>query len=107
MKRFSPPNLKYMRAFAGAWPDREIVQHPIAQLSWRQNLARLEKLHSPDNRLWYAAKTLEYGWSSALQIETQAHRRQGKSQTNFPATLPRPKLDAAAAANLQELGYGG
>ena len=32
MKGFSPRNLKYMRAFAAAWPDREIVQRSVAQL---------------------------------------------------------------------------
>lgn len=98
MKGFSPRNLKYMRAFAAAWPDPEIVQQSVAQLSWRHNLALLEKLRSPDDRLWYAAKTLEYGWSSnilVLQIEAQAHRRQGKAQTNFPATLPPPDSDMA------------
>ena len=42
MKGFSPRNLKYMRAFAAAWPDRQIVQHTVAQLSWRQNLALIE-----------------------------------------------------------------
>ena len=78
MKGFSPRNLKYMRAFAAAWPEREIVQHTVAQLSWRQNLALIEKLANSRDRLWYAAKTLEHGWSSnilALQIEAQAHRR--------------------------------
>ena len=98
MKGFSPRNLKYMRAFAAAWPEREIVQHTVAQLSWRQNLALIEKLANSRDRLWYAAKTLEHGWSSnilALQIEAQAHRRQGKAQTNFPATLPPPDSDMA------------
>ncbi len=42
---FSPRNLKYMRAFAAAWPDRAIVQGPIAQITWYQNLALLEKLN--------------------------------------------------------------
>jgi predicted nuclease of restriction endonuclease-like (RecB) superfamily len=32
MKGFSPRNLKYMRAFAEAWPEGEIVQQPVAQL---------------------------------------------------------------------------
>jgi hypothetical protein len=32
MKGFSPRNLKYMRAFAEAWPDSEFVQQPAAQL---------------------------------------------------------------------------
>jgi hypothetical protein len=29
---FSPRNLKYMRAFAGAWPETAIAQRPVAQL---------------------------------------------------------------------------
>ncbi len=32
MKGFSPRNLKYMRAFAEAWPDMEFVQQAAAQL---------------------------------------------------------------------------
>lgn len=98
MKGFSPRNLKYMRAFAAAWPDRNIVQASLAQLTWYHHIALLEKLDSPEPRLWYAAKTLEHGWSRnilAFQIETQAHRRHGKAQTNFPATLPPPDSDMA------------
>ena len=30
MKGFSPRNLKYMRAFAAAWNDRQIVQRTVA-----------------------------------------------------------------------------
>lgn len=56
MKGLSPRNLKYMRAFAEAWPDGEIVQRTIAQLPWRQNLALLDKLDSPSERLWYAER---------------------------------------------------
>lgn len=37
MKGFSPRNLKYMRAFAAAWPDRAIVQAPLAQITWYHN----------------------------------------------------------------------
>jgi predicted nuclease of restriction endonuclease-like (RecB) superfamily len=98
MKGFSPRNLKYMRAFAAAWPDRQIVQASLAQLTWYHHIALLEKLDSPAPRLWYAARTVEHGWSRnilALQIEAQAHRRQGKSQTNFPATLPPQDSDMA------------
>lgn len=99
MKGFSPRNLKYMRAFAAAWPDRQIVQASLAQLPWYHHIALLEKLDRPEPRLWYAARTLEHGWSRnilALQIEAQAHRRQGKAQTNFPTTLPPPDSDMAA-----------
>ncbi len=34
MKSFSLRNLKYMRAFAEAWPDAEFVQQASAQLPW-------------------------------------------------------------------------
>ncbi len=32
MRGFSARNLKYMRAFAEAWPDRAIVQEPLARI---------------------------------------------------------------------------
>lgn len=63
MKEFSPRNLKYMRAFALAWPDREIVQRSVAQLTWYHNIALLEKLKTSGQRLWYAAKIYEKGCS--------------------------------------------
>jgi len=34
MKGFSPRNLKYMRTFAAAWADPELVQRTVAQLPW-------------------------------------------------------------------------
>lgn len=48
MKGFSPRNLKYMRAFAEAWPDSEFVQGLLAQLPWYHQLALLDKLPSHD-----------------------------------------------------------
>ena len=36
LRGFSPRNLKYMRAFAAAWPDRAIVQRTVAQIPWAQ-----------------------------------------------------------------------
>jgi predicted nuclease of restriction endonuclease-like (RecB) superfamily len=98
MKGFSPRNLKYMRAFALAWPKRAIVQEALAQLTWYHNIALLEKLKTPEDRLWYAAKAYEHGWSRnilAIQIETKAHLRFGKAQNNFPTTLPLTDSDYA------------
>ena len=98
MKGFSPRNLKYMRAFANAWPKKEIVQEVLAQLPWYHNIALLEKLKIDEERLWYAQKAYEYGWSHnilAIQIETKAHLRQGKAQNNFPRTLPSTESDMA------------
>ena len=51
-KGYSSRNLKYMRAFAEAWPDPEVVQRSVAQLPWRHQIALLEKLKTADQRLW-------------------------------------------------------
>jgi predicted nuclease of restriction endonuclease-like (RecB) superfamily len=99
MKGFSPRNLKYMRAFLTAWPDREIVQQVLAQLTWSHNLALLEKLQDAETRLWYAKKTCEHGWSRdvlALHIQTRRHERQGRAATNFATSLPPADSDMAA-----------
>jgi predicted nuclease of restriction endonuclease-like (RecB) superfamily len=48
MSGFSPRNLKYMRKFAQAWPDKEIVQRTVAQIPWRSNLTLLDKLDDPE-----------------------------------------------------------
>lgn len=99
MKGFSPRNLKYMRSFAGAWPDRAaIMQEPLAQVPWYHHIALLEKLVDPAARLWYARQIGEHGWSHnmlVLQIRGRAHARHGKAQTNFDATLPPSDCDLA------------
>ncbi len=119
---FSPRNLKYMRAFAEAWPNTAIVQRPVAQigerrssspadqpttaivqqpvaqLPWRHHTILLDRLPDTEARLWYAAKAIEHGWSSnvlALQIEAGLHERQGKAITNFKQTLPPAQSDLA------------
>lgn len=98
MKGFSPRNLKYMRAFAEAWPNEAIVQEVLAQLSWYHNLALLEKLKTPDERDWYARRCIESGWSRNIlvhQIEVGLFHRQGKAITNFERTLPSPQSELA------------
>jgi predicted nuclease of restriction endonuclease-like (RecB) superfamily len=91
MTGLSPRNLKYMRAFAEAWPDEQIVQAPLAQITWYHNIALVEKLNTPEERLWYARQTIQNGWSRNVlihQIETGLHTRQGTALTNFTRTLP-------------------
>ncbi len=98
MQGLSPRNLKYMRTFAAAWPDRKMVQRVVAQLPWRQNIALLERLDDEKARLWYAEQTLQHGWSQpilCLQIDGRAHERHGKALTNFKATLPPADSDMA------------
>ena len=98
MKGFSPRNLKYMRAFADAWPDEAFVQQAVARLPWGHNLVLLDKLPGPETRKWYAAKATEHNWSRnvlTMQIETRLLERSGKAATNFELTLPRPQSDLA------------
>ena len=45
MKGFSPRNLKYMRAFAEAWPDEAIVQQLVAQIPWGHNVRILDRVN--------------------------------------------------------------
>ena len=98
MRGFSPRNLKYMRAFAAAWPDRAIVQRVVARLPWRQNIALIERLSDVKTRLWYARESLRNGWSQptlSLQIESRAHERHGKALSNFKELLPPAQSDMA------------
>lgn len=95
---FSPRNLKYMRSFAETWPDEAIVQEVLAQIPWYHNIALLEKLKAPEERLWYAQKTIEHGWSRNVlvhQIESHLFDRQGEALTNFAQTLPPAQSDLA------------
>lgn len=98
MGGFSARNLKYMRKFAETWPDNEIVQAPLAQISWYHNLASLEKLSEPELRIWYARQAIENGWSRnvlVLQIESNLHGRVGKTANNFDVALPPKSSDMA------------
>jgi predicted nuclease of restriction endonuclease-like (RecB) superfamily len=98
MKGFSRSNLMYMRAFAEAWPDAEIVQQAVGQLPWGHNLVLLSKLKDRAQRLAYAQATLEHNWSRnvlVMQIESGLLERQGKAVTNFEARLPKAQSDLA------------
>ncbi len=98
MSGFSPRNIKYMRKFAECWPDFEIVQQVVAQIPWRTNMKLMDKLNTQEERLWYAYKTIENGWSSNVldfQIQSRLIERTGKSVNNFPVALPPVDSDMA------------
>lgn len=101
MKGFSSRNLKYMRKFAQEWTEFEIVQEVLAQLPWYHQIALLDKLSDEQERLWYARKAIENGWSRNMlvhQIEGQLFYRQGIAITNFDKTLPDTQSDLARQA---------
>jgi predicted nuclease of restriction endonuclease-like (RecB) superfamily len=97
-KGFSPRNLRYMRAFAEAWPDASIVQEVLAQLPWYHQLALLDKLPDPETRHWYADRAIQHNWSRnvlVMHIEMRLMERSGHAQTNFETLLPSPQSDLA------------
>ena len=98
MSGFSPRNIKYMRKFAQCWSDYEIVQRVVAQIPWRTNISLMDKLKTEEERIWYAGKTIENGWSKAileLQIQNRLMERTGRTVNNFPAALPPLDSDMA------------
>jgi predicted nuclease of restriction endonuclease-like (RecB) superfamily len=95
---YSSRNLKYMRAFAEAYPDEGFVQQVAAQIPWYHNAVLLDKVKEPVEREWYARETIEHGWSRnvlAHQIDSGLYRRQGQAVTNFEHSLPAPPSDLA------------
>jgi predicted nuclease of restriction endonuclease-like (RecB) superfamily len=123
MKGFSIRNLKYMQAFCLAYMvesdfkqevPAQIVQQLVAQIPWGHNQVILDKLKEHELRKWYIEKTIENGWSRnvlVMQIESGAHLRLGKAQTNFKDTLPKTSSDLAQQLikneyNLDFLGLG-
>lgn len=93
MKGFSLRNLKYMRAFAEAYPMEEFVQQAAAQIPWFHNYVVLDKVKNSAEREWYIHQTIQHGWSRNVlvhQIESQLYQRQSKAITNFDRTLVFP-----------------
>src|SRR6202044_448422 len=95
-KKATPKVAQPVRQIADTDPPQE-----VASLPWGHNVVLLQKLKDSVQRLWYASKTLEHGWSRAVltvQIESGLFGRQGKALTNFSATLPQPQSDLAQQA---------
>jgi len=51
MQGLSRTNLLYMRAFAQAWTENQIVQQAVGQIPWGHNIRLLDKLTDPSTRL--------------------------------------------------------
>ncbi len=108
---FSRQNIWYMRAFYLAWiEEARFLQQPVGEFNgenlpqvvgeipWGHNLQLISKVKDPAERLWYAEKVVEHGWSRAVlvhQIELDLYGREGKAITNFHETLPSPQSDLA------------
>jgi len=83
MKGFSTSNLKYMRAFAEAWPDFRDRQQPVGELPWGHNVVLLTKLKQQDQRIAYAQAALSHGWSRNVLV----HHKAGKFKPEHTGQL--------------------
>jgi predicted nuclease of restriction endonuclease-like (RecB) superfamily len=107
---FSPRNLWRMRSLYLSYTreiqpllplpgvDGEILPQAVAEIPWGHNILLMEKLRDPKDRLWYALKTVEHGWSRSVllhQIGTRLHARSGRAVTNFDRVLPHGQTDLA------------
>lgn len=89
---WSPRNLRYMRAFARAWPTSDdILQARLQNVSWAHHQVLLDRVEGPQQRTWYLEQAIVRRWSSRvlmLQIAGRLHQRVGQAPSNFAATLP-------------------
>ena len=74
------------------------MQRVVAQIPWRTNITLMDKLKTQEERIWYAGKTIENGWSKTileLQIQSKLMERTGKTVNNFSVALPSLDSDMA------------
>ncbi len=102
MKGFSERNLKYIRQWylfynQGVSIGQQLVAQ-IKQIPWGHNIVIITKCKNLNDASYYVSKIIEHGWSRSVlvhQIESGLINREGKSISNFPATLPEPISDLA------------
>ncbi len=81
MKGFSLTNIKYMVQFAKEYPEFAISQQVVGQIPWGHNILLLQKIETLQDRLWYAHKTIEHGWSRNVLLhwlDSGLHKRERK-----------------------------
>ncbi len=81
-----------------ATPDGVNLPQAAAEIPWFHNVVLIEKIKNPAQRLWYAQKVVQHGWSRAVlvhQIELDLYGREGLAVTNFHETLPPVQSDLA------------
>lgn len=109
LKGFSERNIKFMvqlykeygvnnaigKQAVSQLENRKLL---ISQIPWGHNILLMQKVKDISNRIWYIEKTIENGWSRdtlSLMIKSNAHKRHGKSISNFSLTLSDPQSDLA------------
>lgn len=92
---YSVSSLRYMRAFAAAWPEQQMLQSGVGALPWGHVVLLLDRLADRSTRDWYAARA--GSWSRAeleATIASRLHEREGAALTNFERTLESGDAEA-------------
>lgn len=98
MRGLSRTNLSYMRSFADAYPDGQLVEQLAAHVPWGHHTVLLDRARDPDERIWYLKQIVDHGWSRAMllhQVESGLYERRGQAVTSFDRTLPAPESELA------------
>ena len=123
---YSVRNLGYMKYFAQEYPDfpilqvplaklkgqaiwqaglakledskQELVQVPLAQITWYHHISLLSKVKDDVERAYYIIETAHNGWSRdvmLMQIDNGYINAKGHAINNFDNVLPSPQSDLA------------
>lgn len=90
IRGFSTRKLRYMRAFATAWPEEQIVQQLLAQITWAA-MSRCLGLERLEVRESYAPAKQQHGWRRNVlvrQIESVLHGRVGREVAEDRYSIP-------------------
>ena len=96
MSGFSRSNVFKMKSFYTTYEIvsrtvRQLEDMPIFSIPWGHNVVLITKVKSIEERLWYAQKIIQNGWSRTVlewQISSDLYNREGKAITNFKKQLP-------------------
>jgi predicted nuclease of restriction endonuclease-like (RecB) superfamily len=115
MKGLSPRNLQYMTAMVRAWGEDANVPQVVAHLPWGHIRTILDKAATGEERDWYAAAAVQYGWSRNVLLNMMMNRsmeRTGAATSNFTSQLAPPHSELAQQMakdpyNFEFLGLSG
>lgn len=115
MRGLSSRNLRYMTAMVRAWGSESNVPQVVAHLPWGHIRTILDKAASAEERDWYAAAAVQYGWSRNVLLNMMMSRsmeRTGTAPSNFARQLAAPDSELAQQVakdpyNFEFLGLSG
>ncbi|GAB3552068.1 hypothetical protein GCM10027404_22140 [Arthrobacter tumbae] len=115
MKGLSYRNLQYMTAMVRAWGAAANVPQLVAHLPWGHIRMILDKAATSEERDWYAAAAVKYGWSRNVLLNMMMNRsmeRTGTAPSNFTRQLAAPGSELAQQMakdpyNFEFLGLSG